>query len=334
MMCTRYVHLAKRSRLMGLTIWINVSLADEAKSLLIENTRDHRLIWAQSDAGLPRGESCGEADIIFGQPSVKDCIESERVRWVELPSAGYTRYDTPEFRDNFQAREACLTTASGVLADSCAQHVLAMMLALGRMLLPSHQVQLGERGWERQPLRKEARLLTGQTVLLLGYGSIGKRLVALLAPFEVKVYAVRRQTRSERGVKIISEESLSAAISEADHIVNVLPENDSTRGYVNARRLACCKRGARLYNIGRGTTVDEPAMCEALLSGQLGAAYLDVFQEEPLPPGHRLWEIPNCFVTPHLAGSYAQQDVDTVRHFLANLESFIAGDLTLLDRVI
>lgn len=319
---------------MGLTIWINVRLADEAKRLLIENTREHQLIWVESSTEVADAESGGEADIIFGQPSVKDCCENERVGWVELPSAGYTRFDTPEFRENFQAREACLTTASGVLADSCAQHALAMMLALGRMLLPSHQVQLGDRGWDRQPLRKEASLLTGQTVLLLGYGAIGKRLVELLAPFKMKVYAVRRQTRSERGVKIISEANLSTVMAEADHIVNVLPENDSTRGYVNARRLACCKRGARFYNIGRGTTVDEQAMREALLSRQLGAAYLDVFETEPLPPAHPLWETPNCFITPHLAGSYANQDVETVRHFLANLEKYQRGDFNLSDRVV
>jgi len=199
---------------MGLTIWINVKLAEEAKRFLIENTRGHQLIWAESESVITNTDSGGKADVIFGQPSVRDCLENERVGWVELPSAGYTRFDTPEFRENFQAREACLTTASGVLADSFAQHALAMMLALGRMLLPAHQTQLGDRGWDRQPLRQEARLLTGQTVLLLGYGAIGKRLVELLAPFNMTVYAVRRPNSSELGVKILPEERLRTSISE------------------------------------------------------------------------------------------------------------------------
>lgn len=320
---------------MGLTIWCNASFNEEARQLLIECARDeHRIIWAENTGNKGKCESDGEVDILFGQPTLNDCLLNERVGWAELTSSGYTRFDHPEFKEAFQARGACLTTASPVLADACAQHALAMMLSLGRMLLPSYQVQLSDRGWDRQPMRGGASLLTGQTILLLGYGAIGRRLTELLAPFGLKIYAVRRQTRSERGVTIISEERLSAVMAEANHIVNILPENDSTRGYVNARRLACCRRGARFYNIGRGRTVDEHAMRESLLEGKLGAAYLDVFEEEPLPPEHPLWTTPNCYVTPHLAGSFADQDVATVRHFLANLERYNQGSEEMSGRVV
>jgi iron complex outermembrane receptor protein len=160
------------------------------------------------------------------------------LRWVEVTSAGYTRYDTPEFLEAFRSRGSAFSNMSGVFADPCAQHALAMMLALNRQLLPSHVDQLTDQSWHYTERRYASAILTGQTVLLLGFGAIGRRLADLLAPFGVKVYAVRRQTRSERGVTIIPEEQLTAVLPEADHVVNVLPENASTINYVNARRLA------------------------------------------------------------------------------------------------
>jgi phosphoglycerate dehydrogenase-like enzyme len=145
--------------------------------------------------------------------------------------------------------------------------------------------------------------------------------------------AVRRQTRSERAVRIIPEERVSSALAQADHVVNILPENDATRNYVNARRLACCRPGARFYNVGRGTTVDQAALLDALRSGRLGAAYLDVTDPEPLPPEHALWTAPNCFITPHTAGGRHDQDEALVRHFLANLAAFERGG-EMTDRVV
>jgi phosphoglycerate dehydrogenase-like enzyme len=250
-----------------------------------------------------------------------------------VTTAGYTRYDTPEFLEAFRARGSAFSNASAVFADSCAQHVLAMMLALGRRLLPSHREQLTERSWHYTERRYESRLLTGQTVVLLGYGAIGRRLAELLAPFGMHLLAVRRQIRSERGVRIIPEEQISSALGQADHVVNILPDNASTRNFVNARRLACCKPGARFYNVGRGTTVDESALLEALRSGRLAEAYLDVFETEPLPPSHPLWTAPNCFITPHTAGGRHDQDEAIVKHFLHNLAAFIAGR-KMIDRVV
>lgn len=324
---------------MPLTIWCNGKFDDAAQRLLAAGTRDHKLVWAQkiSTSALHASESdaaAGEADVLFGQPVLADCLAHQRVRWAALMSAGYTRFDTPEFREEFGGRGAIMTNCSSVFADPCAQHVLAMMLALGRNLLPSYRDQLRDQSWHYEERRYESALLTGQTVLLLGFGAIAKRLVELLAPFGMKIYAVRRQARSEPGVHVIAEERLSSVLGEADHIVNLLPENAATRGYLNARRLTCCKRGARYYNVGRGSTDDPAALMEALNSGRLGRAYLDVFQTEPLAPEHPLWTTPNCFITPHTAGGRLDQDEAIVRHFLANLQRFVAGSPDLVDRVI
>lgn len=321
-----------------LTIWCNGKFKDEAARLLHEGTKDHRLILSDTAsasvlvAGKP-DPALATADIAFGQPDAAECLRYPRLRWVEVTSAGYTRYDTPEFREQFRARGSAFTNASGVFADPCAQHVLAMMLALGRQLLRSHEDKLGAHGWHYTERRYHSRLLTGQTVVLLGFGAIGRRLAELFAPFGLTVYALRRQVRSERGVRIVPEEELTRVLPLADHVVNILPDNDATKNYVNARRLACFKPGARFYNVGRGTTVDQGALLEALRSGRLDAAYLDVFEPEPLPPDHALWEQPNCFITPHTAGGRSDQDEAIVKHFLANLAAFQRGG-EMTDRVV
>jgi phosphoglycerate dehydrogenase-like enzyme len=323
---------------MSFTIWTNAKFSESDTQLLVEGTRAHKLVFAQAasasvlDAGKPDPD-LPNADIAFGQPDAGQCLGIPRLRWVEVTTAGYTRYDTPEFREAFRARGAAFSNVSEVFADPCAQHVLAMMLALGRRLLPSYQDQLTTRAWEYTERRYHSRLLTGQTVLMLGFGAIGRRLAELLTPFGMKLIAVRRQTRSERGVRIIPEESVSTALAEADHVVNILPDNASTRNYVNARRLACMKPGARFYNVGRGTTVDEKALLDALRSGRIGEAYLDVFETEPLPRDHPFWELPNCFITPHTAGGRHDQDTAIVKHFLKNLAAFERGE-PMVDRIV
>lgn len=323
---------------MSLTIWTNAKFSDSDTQLLVEGTKGHKLAWSQNTSASVlvagnRDPLLDTADIAFGQPDAGQCLAVKGLRWVEVTTAGYTRYDTPEFQEGFRARGSIFSNVSEVFADPCAQHVLAMMLALGRKLLPSYQDQLGDRAWAYLERRFVSRLLTGQTVLMLGYGAIGRRLAELLAPFNMNVVAVRRQTRSERGVRIIPEEKVSSALGEADHVVNILPDNASTRNYVNARRLACFKPGARFYNVGRGSTVDDRALIEALRSGRIAEAYLDVFEPEPLAKDHPYWDLPNCYITPHTAGGRHDQDTAIVQHFIRNLGAFLQNK-PIVDRIV
>jgi phosphoglycerate dehydrogenase-like enzyme len=322
----------------GLTIWCNAKFSPAAAQRLAEGVRPHRLalVTDASASVLDEGRenpALAEADIAFGQPPAGQCRDAPRLQWIAVSSAGYTRYDHEDFRTALRARGAAMTNTSSVFADPCAQQVLAMMLALGRNLRPSYRDQLTDHAWRYEERRRDSRLLTGQTVLLLGYGAIGRRLAELLAPFGVKLYALRRSVRSEAGVHVVPEEKLTAVLPLADHVVDILPENEETRNYVNARRLACFRPGARFYNVGRGATVDQRALLDALQTGRLGAACLDVTDPEPLPPEHPLWTAPNCYITAHTAGGRCDQDEALVRHFLDNLGAFVRGG-ALADRVI
>jgi phosphoglycerate dehydrogenase-like enzyme len=321
-----------------LTIWCNGRFGPEAARRLADGLAGHRLVLSEDrDASVLAGGRpdplIDGADVAFGQPSAADCLKYDRLRWIHLTTAGYARYDTDEIREALRRRGAALTKSSAVFAEPAAQHVLAMILALARNLLPSHAEQLGDHSWKFLEHRRTSRLLTGQTVLLLGYGTIGRRVAELLGPFGCDIYALRRQVRSELGVRIVPEEDLTRVLPIADHVVNLLPESESTVNWVNARRLACFRTGARFYNVGRGTTVDQRALEEALRAGRLGAAYLDVTDPEPLPPGHPLWTTPHCYITPHTAGGRHDQDEALVDHFLRNLSAFAEGR-PLADRVV
>jgi phosphoglycerate dehydrogenase-like enzyme len=319
-------------------IWCNGDFGPEAMSLLAEGTKSHKLVLPENrsrsvlTAGK-RDKALLDSDIAYGQPSPEDCIESRTLRWVGTSTAGFARYDNEAFREAMRSRGAIFTNASHAFSDPCAEHVLAMMLAVERQLLPAFGTQLGDHAWPQAERRGNSRILAGKTVVMLGFGAIGQRLAELLRPFPMKIFAVRRQIRSEPGVIIVAEENISKVLAEADHIVNVLPESDATRNYVNARRISCFKPGARFYNVGRGATVDQEALIKGLQSGRIGAASLDVMTPEPLPPDHPLWTAPNCYLTPHTAGGRNDEGLSLVRHFLSNLAAFEKGE-AMTDRIL
>jgi len=163
-------------------------------------------------------------------------------------------------------------------------------------------------------------------VVILGFGSIAERLVEMLAPFEMKITAMRRHPSGRENVATVTPENLAAALSTADHVVDILPDNADSVRFITKERLCQMKRGAIFYNIGRGTTVDQAALVESLHTGHLTAAWLDVTDPEPLPEGHPLLSAPNCFITPHTAGGHRNEGETLVRHFLENFRQFVRNE--------
>ena len=319
-----------------LTIWANAFLTPAGEDLLRESTKQHRLVLAEKlDNVLAIGASdprLQEAEVLFGQPDPKEIVQSSRVRWVHLSSAGYTRYDTKEFRSALQARSAIFTNSSSVYDEPCAEHLMAFLLADARQLHWSYENQRGARGWPQNPIRERSRLLSEQTILIVGYGAIGERLAELLAPYWATVIGYRRKRQSTAPIPIIGSDQLPSTLAEADHVVNTLPESASTRHFFDSERFGQFKPGARYYSIGRGATTDQEALRTALASGRLAAAYLDVTDPEPLPPDHPLWSLQNCYITPHTGGGHVTEPIRTVQHFIDNLRRYERGE-PLVDRV-
>jgi phosphoglycerate dehydrogenase-like enzyme len=315
-----------------LVIWCNADLPDVARAQLEAGTREHSLVIPR--AGLVAAGGSGtpdlllaEADVAFGQPEPRQLLATPRLRWIHLSSAGYGPYDGAELRAALAAQGARLTKSSLVYDEPCAEHVLAFMLAEARQLPAAIANARGPRAWPQLPLRARSRRLGGQSVVVVGFGTIARRLVALLEPFGMTVTGVRQRVSGDEPVPTFAWGSPGAdgALAAADHVVDVLPGGAGTRQAFDAARLAALKPGAVFYNIGRGTTVDQDALAAALTSGRLAAAYLDVADPEPLPPDHPLWAAPNCLVTPHTAGGHADEGERVVRHFLDNLARFTGG---------
>lgn len=320
---------ALEDRVTTLTVWTNHRMNAEQEARLRQATAAHRLLLLPDATPA----ALAQADVAFGQPPVHEARDSERLRWVQLSSAGYGSYDKPDVRDAFTRRGAVLSKSSFVYANPCAEHVLSFMLAWARQLPAAFAEQRGARGWPQDALRQRSVLLTGQKVILFGFGSIGARLVQLLAPFTQRVTGVRRTVSGSEPIETIAfgDARLGERLAEADHVINLLPGTPATAGYFDADRFARLKPSAIFYNIGRGTTVDPSALLAALESQRLAAALLDVTDPEPLPPEHPLWQAPNCIITPHTAGGHHDEGDRLVAHFITNLDRFARGE-AVLDR--
>lgn len=318
-------------------IFADPKLDREIVEVLRRGVAPHHLILPATVASsvLSQAEAdpaFASADIAFGQPLLESIYESSRLKWIQVSSAGFTRYDTPEFRQYVKEKGMVVTNSSRVYAEACAEHVFSFMLAEARRLPASLALRVpnGDPKWVA--LRDSYRPLRGQRVLILGYGGIAKQLVKMLAPFEMEIVAMRRSPRGDEGVTVIAPDQVAPELALADHVINILPDNSESVGYFDSKKFSQMKPGAVFYNIGRGTTVNQDDLYDTLKSGHLRAAWLDVTVPEPLPNDHRLWTLENCHITPHTAGGHGNESLTLVNHFLENFRRYLEGK-PLLDRI-
>ena len=314
-----------------LQIFCDARFGEREFQLLREGIAPHRLLLPREAGASVLAVSAHdpaicEAGIAFGQPAVESVRLAEGLRWLQVSTAGFSRYDTPEFRALAAARGLVVTNSSSVYAEACAEHVFAFMLAEARQLPAAlaSRCPNGSEEWLR--LRDASFCLQDQEVVILGFGTIAARLIELLAPLRMRITAVRRQARGDEGVAVVAPENLREALATADHVINILPDNAASLRFISRERLAQMKPGAIFYNIGRGTTVDQEALAASLRSGHLGAAWLDVTDPEPLPPEHPLWKCPNLLITPHVAGSTPQFSPRAIRIAADQVRRVLAGE--------
>jgi phosphoglycerate dehydrogenase-like enzyme len=265
----------------------------------------------------------GEVDVVFawslGRRNLLDAVpDAPRLRWIQSSSAGVEDLASPVLAE----RGIVLTNAGGVFAVGLAESVLGFLLAFSARILESARRAPGE--WVSDPVR----LLRGTLALIVGAGSIGTETGRLLRSAGLRVRGLARTVRTPEDVfeSIGGPDSLHEELALADHVVNVLPVTPSTRGVFDAGAFAAMKPSAVFVNIGRGGTVDEPALIEALLGGGIAGAALDVFETEPLPAESPLWRMPNVLVSPHRAGDHEGWERDVVALFVDNLRRFVAGE--------
>ena len=326
-----------RDKNLAMKIFVDLTMPPEAAETLRQGTAGHELIFPETPAASvlsnpPPDPRFASAEIAFGQPNPAAIAGAQELKWIHVSSSGITRYDNPQFRAQMAGRNIPVTNSATVYQEACAVHVLSFMLAQARNLPLALKTRTPNGSPEWNALRACSRTLRDETVLILGYGAIGKRLTELLRPFHAKIVAYRRRARGDEGVPVVTDKELPPALGQADHVINILPDSPETRGFFSASRFAAIKPGSVFYNIGRGITVDQDALLNALQSGHLNAAWLDVTDPEPLPDAHPLWNEPNCFITPHTAGGQRNEITVLVNHFVDNLRRFVKGE-PLVDRV-
>ena len=261
------------------------------------------------------GSSTGDLSAVAGR--------MPRLRWIQTLAAGPDVVLGAGFPD-----DVLVTSGAGLHDRPVTEHALALVLALLRRL-PAAVAAQAEHRWADelgglQPLHPDGAVTTllDARVLVWGFGSIGQTLAPLLQALGAQVRGVGRSAGERAGFPVVAEDQLDAELRRTDVLVMVLPSTPATDGALDAGRLAALPRHALVVNVGRGSTVDEPALVDALTGGRIAGAALDVTGVEPLPADSPLWDAPGLLLTPHAAGG---RPVGADELVSANLAALLAG---------
>ena len=270
-----------------------------------------------------------DADILltFG-PMLRDeaLHNAGKLKWIQALGTGIDGViDQPSLR-----QDVIITNIRGIHGEPVSEAALMGMLALSRRLPDSVRYQ-NQHSWTRWP----PRLLDGKTVGIYGVGLIAEALAPRCAALDMTVIGFTSTKRELPGFdRMHLRSELIRHAGELDYLVLLVPYSEETHHCIDARVFAAMKPSSYLINLARGGILDETAMMEALESGKIAGAALDVFQEEPLPPDHPLWTTKNVIITPHLGGFcdvYAERALPTVEH---NMACFLRGDIADMINVV
>lgn len=281
--------------------------------LLAKLSREDALKWADQANGC-------DAQLL----SPEFLAKARKLRYVQAQSAGVDRY--AGMRELRERPEIVFCNLRAVHGPAIADHVFAMLLALARDL-PSAWEHQREARWQRDGAR-EPFSLAGRSLLVVGLGGIGTEVARRAKGFEMNVLATRRSGTDAPSFvdRVELADKLGELLPLADVIVLCVPLTPETTNLIDTRAFAAVKPGAILVNIARGKVVDTRALVDALKSGRLGGACLDVTDPEPLPPEHELWRTPNVLITPHVAASAALTDERANALVRENLRRFSRGE--------
>lgn len=245
------------------------------------------------------------------------------LRWIHLPHVGID----DEVFGRLLERGVRLTNVSGAMSEPIAWTAIGGLLQLARGF-PHWAEAQRRREWMPQPHGAEPADLRGQTAVVLGLGAIGSEIASLARALRLHVIGVRRSPRrpDDPVDELVPPSDLASVLPRADWLILAAPLTAQTRGLIDEASLDLLPPVARIVNIARGQIIDERAMIERLQDGRIGGAYLDVFEEEPLPASSPLWSLPNVIVTPHNSEAVASADQRLDQYFLRNLQHWLRNE--------
>ena len=278
--------------------------------------------------GIP--DALFEADYFCGHAKVPvdwdRIVGQKRLRWIQSSAAGMDWCLVPSVIES----DIQITTAAGVLADQVSEHGLSLILAWHRNLqafLADQHYRTGNSDYRRF-IRKKTDDLTGKTVGIVGFGGVGRRFSEVVAPFAKKIIATDLYPDNKPGhvQELWPADRFDDLLAVSDVVFLSLPLNSSTRKIFTAEKFAKMKSGALFANMARGPLVDTAALVDAIQSGHLAGAIMDVTAPEPLPADHPLWDFPNVIITPHVGGQIRWRFDDICDIFCENVRRFHAGE--------
>lgn len=300
-------------------------LTDKMKNAIRNAAPDAELVAIEDRSNIDR-------EIVDAQVLIGDGINEEQLRlakelvWHHRPWVGVEGLVNPAYFE----KDIVVTNGKGTNSPNIAEHVIGMMLAFARDF-PKFFRDQQNREWRHWDDGTKAIFeLGGQRVLCLGTGNIGQEVARRLVAFDCELVGASRSGRDVPGFqRTVSFENLKSELSQADHVVNSLPMTKDTDKIVNQEMLRQMKKGAHFYNVGRGGTVDQDALIEALRGGHLAGAGLDVTTPEPLNADSPLWDMQNVIITSHTAGDSPQSHERMVDLTAEQLRRFQAGEQLL-----
>lgn len=274
-------------------------------------------------------ELIDSADALYGLPDQspeqlrRTIAANPRLRWVHTTPAGGGGQVRAAGLARADLERVVFTTSAGVHAEPLAEFAVLGVLAgargLPRLIADQRTYTWGE--------RRANPLMSAQHVVVVGLGGIGRAVACKLGALGAQVTSVHRRAVDVPGVAaIVPLDRLADTVASADAIVMCLPGTDATRHLLGRELLARVRPGITVVNVGRGSTIDEPALVEALRDGRVGFAALDVFEREPLPDDSPLWDLPNVLVSPHSAAITDDEERLVAELFAANATRLIDGE--------
>ena len=256
----------------------------------------------------------GDAEILYAWNFPRELLtRAAKLRWVQNMGAGVERVMLPEL-----PRRVRVTRVAGIFGPWMAEYVLGWCLWVTQRT-ELFRAQQRERRWRQV----DPQRLHGATLCVVGLGDIGRTIARGARAFEMRVGGVSRSGRKvAEAERVYKTGDLRSAIAGADFVALTVPLTEGTRGLIGAAELAAMRPSAWLINVARGPVVDEAALLDALRGNRLGGAVLDVFDEEPLPQSHPLWQLGNAVITPHISGPSTPGEIapifnDNLRRYLS-----------------
>ena len=259
------------------------------------------------------------ADVILGRIDPELLTAAPNLQWLHAVTSGVDMFLFPEFVQS----DIVLTSEKGLVGPHLADHAFGLLLALTRQIATS--LRHGRQSWdERIPMRQTAIELSGLTMGIVGMGGTGRAVARRAAAFGMTVRAVDREAvpGTAEVALVQSMESFPQLLQQSDVVTVCAPLTSETLNLFNDETIAMMKPDAFLINVTRGPIIDDEALVRALDSGHLAGAGLDVTPQEPLPPEHPYWEMPNVILTPHTAGASPYRAQRNLDRFRENLRRF------------